>query len=266
MTPFPLSAHCFKTQRNKSYKMNDGWIKLYRSFLDWEWYTDANVMRVFLHLLLIANHEERRWMGIQIKRGQTVTSYDSLSSSLGLSIRQIRTVLSKLEKTGEICKKTTNKYTLITICNFDFYQSNEQVERQTSDKQVTSERQTSDNKQECKELKNISVCVTREENGKQLNELKADRQYQEVFAMQNNLTIAQVEQLIESFGQHLILGGDEAHKTKAEFISHFRDWARYRIEEQNKTYRQNGNKGDQYARRRGTPPSPLEEFINDEGF
>lgn len=245
--------------------MNDGWIKLYRSFLDWEWYTDANVMRVFLHLLLIANHEERRWMGIQIKRGQTVTSYDSLSSSLGLSIRQIRTALSKLEKTGEICKKTTNKYTLLTICNFDFYQSNEQAERQTSDKQVTSERQTSDNKQECKELKNNIYLSTREANEKFLAELKADRQYQEVFAMQNKTSLERVGQLIEEFGNHLVLGGNEPHQNKADFQAHFRDWARIIIEEQNKTYRQNGNKGDQYSKRRGTPPSPLEEF-NGESF
>ena len=40
----------------RTQKMNDtGWISLYRKFTEWEWYTDANTMRVFLHLLLKAN-------------------------------------------------------------------------------------------------------------------------------------------------------------------------------------------------------------------
>lgn len=39
----------------------DGWIKLHRKLINWEWYQDTNVKVVFLHLLLIANHEDKKW-------------------------------------------------------------------------------------------------------------------------------------------------------------------------------------------------------------
>ncbi len=47
-----------------------GWIKLHRILLDWEWYKSPNMVHVFLHLILSANHEDGRWQGHEVKRGQ----------------------------------------------------------------------------------------------------------------------------------------------------------------------------------------------------
>jgi len=58
--------------------MSSGWIKLHRKLLDWEWYDDVNTTRVFLHLLMVANHKDNNWRGITIKRGQKLTSLSSL--------------------------------------------------------------------------------------------------------------------------------------------------------------------------------------------
>lgn len=119
----------------------EGWIKLHRKILDWEWYNDINVKVLFLHLLLTANYEDKKWQGITIKRGQKVTSIGHLAEETGLTIRQVRTALQKLEKTKNLTSKTTNKFTLVTIENYGFYQSyNDFV---TSN--VTNERQTNDN-------------------------------------------------------------------------------------------------------------------------
>ena len=41
----------------------EGWIKVHRKLVDWEWYNDINVKVVFLHLLLTANHKEKQWKG-----------------------------------------------------------------------------------------------------------------------------------------------------------------------------------------------------------
>ena len=124
--------------------MEDGWIKVFRRFLDWEWYSETNMVRLFLHLLLKANFEDKRWHGIVIKRGQFVTSISSLKSEILLSARTIRTCLERLQKTGEIDKQTTNRFTIITICRYDDYQQLQDVQRQTNDKQATNKRQTKD--------------------------------------------------------------------------------------------------------------------------
>ena len=95
----------------------EGWIKLHRKIIEWEWYDDINVCRVFLHLLLTANHNEQNWKGKTICRGQKLTSIEHLAKETNLTVRNIRTVLNKLKMTNELTIETTSKYTLIMIIN-----------------------------------------------------------------------------------------------------------------------------------------------------
>ena len=124
----------------------NGFIKLYRSLMDWEWYQDANVMRVFLHLLLDANHKAKRWQGRVIEPGQTVTSRQKIAEGLGLSEQQVRTALTKLKSTGEITSIATNKYTLVTIENWASYQSPDDLATSKTTSDSTNEQPT-DNQQ-----------------------------------------------------------------------------------------------------------------------
>lgn len=71
----------------------EGFIKLYRQLKEWEWYKDGNTMRVFIHLLLSANHKPGRWKGIEIKRGQVLSGRKSLASELDLTENEIRTAI-----------------------------------------------------------------------------------------------------------------------------------------------------------------------------
>lgn len=100
----------------------EGWIKLYRKMTEWEWYDDINTKVLFLHLLLTANHKDRKWKGKIIKRGQKLTSISYLAQEVGLTIQNIRTSLSKLKSTNEITVEVTHKYTLITIEKYSDYQ------------------------------------------------------------------------------------------------------------------------------------------------
>jgi len=106
-------------------KKVNGWIKLHRSLMEWTWYHDHKTLKLFIHFLLKANIKDNEWQGIHIKRGSFVTSRKNLSTETGLTEREVRTALSRLEKTGEITRKTTNKYTLITLINYDNYQNKE---------------------------------------------------------------------------------------------------------------------------------------------
>lgn len=123
----------------------EGWIKLHRRLLEWEWYDDNNVVRVFLHLLLTANFETKRWRGIVIERGQFVTSINELANATNLSPKQTRIALDKLKSTNEIDTKGANKYTLITICKYDAYQSGDDTEGQTKGEQTANKGRTKGN-------------------------------------------------------------------------------------------------------------------------
>lgn len=90
--------------------------------VDWEWYKDTNTFRIFFHLLISANHEDKKWRGIIIKRGQVITSRKSLENRLNISQMKIRRVLANLQTTSELTIQPTNKYSLITIVKYEDYQ------------------------------------------------------------------------------------------------------------------------------------------------
>lgn len=108
-----------------------GFIALHRKLIDWEWYSDINTTRLFIHLLLTVNWEDKKWHGLIIKRGQIITSLPHLSEQTGLSIQNIRTSISNLKSTGELTDKVTNKFRLISIVKYDDYQ---QVFNKSTDK------------------------------------------------------------------------------------------------------------------------------------
>ena len=78
------------------------WIKLNRNILEWGWYTEANTMRVFIHLLLKANVEDKIYQGIPVRRGEILTGYPALAEELCMSIQNVRTAINHLKSTGEI--------------------------------------------------------------------------------------------------------------------------------------------------------------------
>lgn len=101
----------------------EGWISLYKKFVNWEWYQDTNVKSVFIHLLLLASYEDKKWQGRVVKRGQVIISSGNLASDLKLTRQQVRTALKKLQSTEEISIESTNKYLVITIEKYSDYQS-----------------------------------------------------------------------------------------------------------------------------------------------
>lgn len=101
----------------------NGFIKIDRKIQKWEWYDDLNMCGFFLHLLLLANWEDRHWHGIVIKRGSFVTSYRKLADSMKTSTVTIYKWIKRLTETGELTVSSTAKYTVISIVSYDFYQS-----------------------------------------------------------------------------------------------------------------------------------------------
>lgn len=102
--------------------INGNWIKLFSKFMNWEWYTNANTMRLFIHCLLKANWKDGKFEGIEIKRGSFATSLQTLMKELGMSKQEVRTAIKHLISTHEITQTTYPKFTVISIENYNLYQ------------------------------------------------------------------------------------------------------------------------------------------------
>lgn len=126
----------------------DWFIQLHRHILEWEWYNDDKIFRLFLHCLLKANWKDKKWRWEIIKRWSFITSLDSLSKETGLSIQNVRTVLNKLKLTDELTKESHASFTLIKVNNYEKYQSTntEDNNQLTNDQQTTNKQLTTTNK------------------------------------------------------------------------------------------------------------------------
>lgn len=149
----------------------NGFIKIHRKLIEWGWYSNSVVKDVFIHILMIATFKEGYYQGQKLNPGDAIIGVKRLADELGFSVQQVRTALKKLESTKEISLKSTNRFTVATVVNWEFYQlqdglpTNEQQtdnnpltnEQQSINKQSTNEQQTN-NKQSTNEqqhLKNV---------------------------------------------------------------------------------------------------------------
>lgn len=133
---------------------DQGFIKLHRSILSWEWYSDEITVRVFLHLLLNANWEDSKFKGYDIPRGSLVTSYASIAKALNISVKNARTAINHLKTTGEVATKAASKFSIITIVNWEKFQGYENETASKTASETAGKRQASGNIKEYKEYKN----------------------------------------------------------------------------------------------------------------
>lgn len=120
--------------------MNGNYIKINRSMLEWEWYTDINTTRLFIHMILRANWKDGKFRGTTVPRGSFISSFRKIADETSLTEREVRTAISHLEETGEVTHIGHSKYSVFTVINYDKYQ----VTDTQNDKQETSNRHSND--------------------------------------------------------------------------------------------------------------------------
>ena len=168
-----------------------GYIKLYRSLLEWDWFQDANTFRVFIYCLLKANHVPKKWQGVEIKPGQFITSYEKIATDLNIGVQSVRTSIKKLNLTGELTNKTTSRYSIITVKNWNrFQETNKQtnnqltINQQTTNNQLTTTKNDKNDKNDKKERNNT---FSFSENSNFLNpDLMFDKNVNKVFDFYEN--------------------------------------------------------------------------------
>lgn len=143
--------------------MGEGFIKIHRSMLDWEWYKDTNTFALFFHCLLIANWKDGKFMGVAVPRGSFVSSYSQLAEQTNLSVQNVRTAISHLKLTGELTVKSHAKFSVFTVVNYNKYQDDNRLantqltdDQQAANRQLTTieEYKEKKEKKEVKEIKN----------------------------------------------------------------------------------------------------------------
>lgn len=129
--------------------MHRGWIKLYRCLLDdpvWQCSTPQQKV-ILVTLLLMANHTERKWQWqgqpYICRPGQFITSLASIQKKCGkeISIRKIQLALIRFEKMEFLSKQTSSVNTLLTICNWERYQSMEDTDVKADVKEALNDGQ-----------------------------------------------------------------------------------------------------------------------------
>jgi len=125
-----------------------GWIKLHRGLIEWEWYDHLPTKVLFIHLLLKANHKDNSYRGKIVKKGHLLTSRELLSKETGLSERQVRTALNHLKSTKEIAIKSSRQGTEIKIVKYSDYQ---EATNETPNKRPRSDQRTPSNNNDKKE-------------------------------------------------------------------------------------------------------------------
>ena len=118
------------------------YVKISRKILEWEWYKDVNTKVVFFHILLKANWKNGRFQGMEIPRGSFATSYQSLAEETGLTVMNVRTAIKHLKLTQEITVSQHSKFSVITVKNYDAYQTANNV----ANNQLTGNQQATNNK------------------------------------------------------------------------------------------------------------------------
>ena len=139
----------------------NGFIKLHRSIVSWEWYDDANTMRVFIHLLLTVSIRDSEWHGLTVKRGSRVSSIGVLAEELHLSVQSVRTAIKHLELTGELTRLGYSKFTVFKVNNYEKYQ---QVTSQSTENQQSANNHPTKNQQQYKKIKEDKKKIEEDNN------------------------------------------------------------------------------------------------------
>lgn len=109
--------------------MGNEWITINKDVFDFEQYESDNVFKVFLYFLTHAATREKMVKGQRLERGQLLVTREGVCRATKMTVQNYRTAICYLSGTNKttnkatqrITIKSTKKFTIITICEFDNY-------------------------------------------------------------------------------------------------------------------------------------------------
>ena len=126
----------------------EGWLKLHRSIADhWIYsFKEPDKALAWIDLLIMARHTSGTIMlkgrALELKRGQVGMSQLAMQKRWGWSQNKVKRFLELLKKHSMCDYETNDLTTVITICNFDSFQSRERADERPNER--ADERATND--------------------------------------------------------------------------------------------------------------------------
>ena len=140
--------------------MADGYIKIYRKFMDTSIYFNSQAVHLFLHLLLKANYKDRKIIfnnqTVELKSGQFITGRKTLAEETSINESKIYRLLDVFSSEGLIEQQTNRQYSIVTILNWNEYQESEQ---RMNNERTTDEQRMNTDKKDKKEKKDNNRSV-----------------------------------------------------------------------------------------------------------
>lgn len=132
---------------------NQGWVKLWRQIEESAVFADPNLLKLFLLCLVRANHKETWWTvhglaePVRLLPGQFITGRFALHSAFyprrkktNASPSTVWRWLQTLQHMGNLHIKTNSRFSRVTVCQWEHYQSRLPESEQPVEQPVNSQR------------------------------------------------------------------------------------------------------------------------------
>jgi len=196
--------------------MNEGWIKIYRKILDNKIWDNPVGFKIWVWCLLKANHKECDVLlsrkTVHLDRGQFLFGRLSASEELKQSPSTVRNWIMFLKQDNCLDIKSSNKYSIITIINYDEYQTLDSK----LDNKITTEKKQNNTDKNVKNENNVNTYVSF------FNE-KFKTQYTATSGRENKLsqrlkkfTLEEILKAVDNLSQSKFHTGDNDRGWKAD--------------------------------------------------
>nr|WP_216696209.1 DnaD domain protein [Enterococcus innesii] len=202
--------------------MNVGYIKLYRKVTSSFVWTNSNMLKLWILCLTKASHKESRFIfngqEIHVSSGQFVTGRAVIEKEFNEGVpldqqvvgRTLWRWLKKFENEEMLSIKSTTKYSVISIKNWDEYQSSDQQVssgRPSTVQQVSTYKNDKNDKNE----KNNNI----HDESSPLQEII--QIYESIFGMINSFVFQNLEQWCEDLSPELVIEALKRSKSANNF-------------------------------------------------
>lgn len=206
-----------------------GWIKLHRKLIENPIFRKPHMLQLLIYCVLKANHDPgKAFWGkdeIMVERGQFITGRFELSTALNQPPNTTYARLKRLENGGILYTKSNNKNTLVTVVNYELYQSEESKDNiKNNNKITTNEQQNNTNKNvRMKECKKKDIYIDLLESYTQDKNLK--KSLEDFIIMRKNIKSPMTERALKLlFGELNKLSSSEECKVRLLEQSILNNW------------------------------------------